>query len=152
MRIAVEASPLAEKPTGVQNYVLNILKLLARIDRTNTYTIQGTWLSKAELGFESNKFRIEKVSRTTIFRLIWRLWHRIGFDVRLSPGKPDLFLSTDFALPLYCPSPSIAVVHDIIPLIVDGTYPWYARIIFEKYISHTVKNADAIIAVSQSKK
>ncbi|MGD0352431.1 MAG: glycosyltransferase family 1 protein [Dehalococcoidia bacterium] len=150
MHIIVDASPLGEKPTGVQTYVLNILKLLASIDRTNNYTIQGTQFSKIELGIESNKFRIEKIPRPKILRLIWRLWHRIGFDVQLSLGKPDLFLSTDVALPLYCPSPAIAIVYDIIPLIVEGTYPWYARAIFEKYISHTVKNADAIVAISQS--
>jgi glycosyltransferase involved in cell wall biosynthesis len=150
MHIIVDASPLSENPTGVQTYVLNTIKRLARIDRTNNYTIKGTQFSKIELGIESDNFRIENIPRPTILRLIWKLWHRIGFDVRLSPGKPDLFLSMDFSLPLYCPSPAIAIVYDIIPLIIEGTFPWYTRAIFEKYISHTVKSADAIVAISQS--
>lgn len=150
MNIVIDASPLNKKPTGIQTYVLNILKLLASIDRTNKYTIQGTQFSKAELGIEGNNFRIEKIPRHTIFGLIWRLWYRTGFAAQLSLSKPDLFLSTDVALPLYCPSPAIAIVYDITPLIVEGTYPWYAHALFKNDISHAVKNADAIIAISQS--
>jgi len=44
MDIVVDASPLVEKPTGIQTYVLNMIKLLARIKKNN-YTFYGTQFS-----------------------------------------------------------------------------------------------------------
>lgn len=160
MHIAVDATPLGEQlRAGVATYTLNLLKSLAKLDLKNKYTIYGVRLAPEELAIKSDNFKIKKMP--DIFRFwsvwyslwySWAFWYYTGFPVQLFVDKPDIFLSTHPALPLYCPCPKIAVVHDLSFLRDKSFFKSRSQVILRKQLLHVVRRAKVIIAVSESTK
>lgn len=156
MHIAINAKPLNEElKVGVATYTLNLLKSLAKVDLKNRYTIYGVRLAPEELAIENNNFKIKNMPaflRPWSFWYSWYPWYYAGFFLQLSRDKPDIFFSPYPSLPLYCPCPKVAVVHDLSFLIIRNSFRTHSQIILKNQLLHMVRRASKIIAVSQSTK
>jgi glycosyltransferase involved in cell wall biosynthesis len=72
------------------------------------------------------------------------------FQVRAALGRarPALYHAVEYAQPLRSPVPVVLTVHDLIPFVMPGSYPWMRR---ERALAmRQFKHADAVIAVSES--
>ena len=156
MHIAVDAKPLNEElRVGVATYTLNLLKFLAKVDLKNKYTIYGVRLAPEELAIKSDNFKIKNMPdllRLRSFWYSWYPWYYTGFFLQLSLDKPDIFFSPYPSLPLYCPCPKIAVIHDLSFLRDKSFFKGRSQVILRKQLLHVVRRANRIIAVSESTK
>jgi alpha-1,3-rhamnosyl/mannosyltransferase len=72
------------------------------------------------------------------------------FRVRraLARERPALYHAVEYAQPLLPSVPVVVTVHDLIPFVMPGSYPWMRR---ERALAmRQLRHADAVIAVSQS--
>lgn len=156
MHIAINAKPLNEElKVGVATYTLNLLKSLAKVDLKNKYTIYGVRLAPEELVIENDNFKIKNMPdllRLRSFWYSWYPWYYTAFSLQLSLDKPNIFFSPYPSLPLYCPCPKVAVVHDLSFLVVRNSFKIHSQIILKKQLLHIVRRASKIIAVSESTK
>ena len=153
MKIAVDAPVLGGNfKGGVEVYSLNILLSLAALDATNRYTIYGKRFDSLFRLFTNKNFSFKRtpdpIKAQSVF-YSWMLWNYSLFPFQLIRDKPDIFISTYPALPLYCPCYKMAVVYDITPLILKEKELWTYRTMFRLQLSHVVKYADRIIAISE---
>jgi glycosyltransferase involved in cell wall biosynthesis len=66
----------------------------------------------------------------------------------LSVDPPALYHAIEYAQPVFPPVPVVVTVHDLIPFVLPGQYPWMRR---ERALAmHQIRHADAVIAVSRS--
>lgn len=84
--------------------------------------------------------------------LLYYLWFEYSIPRVLSSLNPDLFLSPDGYLSLYCKAKSISVIHDLnfehYPQFLPFAERWFYRYFFPKY----ALKADRIITVSEFSK
>jgi glycosyltransferase involved in cell wall biosynthesis len=66
----------------------------------------------------------------------------------LSVDPPALYHAVEYAQPVFPPVPVVVTVHDLIPFVMPGQYPWMRR---ERALAmRQIRHADAVIAVSRS--
>jgi glycosyltransferase involved in cell wall biosynthesis len=66
----------------------------------------------------------------------------------LSVDPPALYHAIEYAQPVFPPVPVVVTVHDLIPFVMPGQYPWMRR---ERALAmRQIRHADAVIAVSRS--
>lgn len=152
MRIVIDASTLGKNPTGIQVFTHNLLKALSDIDRINNYEIYGTPFNKAQLGITNDKFTINKMPTSIQNTYLCRIWYQNVLSVQLSRNNPDLFVSTNHVIPLFCKSPVVTIIYDATPLIVDGSLGLFGKTLFSLNTRYSARNADAIVTISQSSK
>jgi glycosyltransferase involved in cell wall biosynthesis len=112
-------------------------------------------LNSNDLAIKNKNFDIVSMPEAIKLKSIWYswyLWHYSFFPVQLIKDKLDNYLSTMPALPIYCPSPRVVVIHDIIPIILPQTHSTRYEMIFKMEIAHALKYASGIIADSNSTK
>jgi glycosyltransferase involved in cell wall biosynthesis len=156
MHIAIDAVWLGDRQgAGLATYTTNLLESLAKVDSRNRYTVYSMRLETGELGIENDNFTIKEVPDLLNFLPFWyswTFWYYTGFSAQLSLDKPDLFLSTHPALPLYRPYPRVVIIYDLTPVVLKGAHRADFRFKFGKEVSHAARRANKIIAISQSTK
>jgi glycosyltransferase involved in cell wall biosynthesis len=66
----------------------------------------------------------------------------------LGAHRPALYHAVEYAQPVFSSVPVVVTVHDLIPFVMPGQYPWMRR---ERALAmRQFRHADAVIAVSQS--
>lgn len=155
MKIAVDAPVLSGNfKGGIEVYTLNLLRSLAKLDQSNSYTIYGKRFDSLSNLFPNDNFSLKctpdliKTSSLSVW-YSWMIWNYSLFPLQLIKDNPDMFISTYPALPIYCPCYKMAVVYDITPLVLKGKEPWTYRTMFKYQITHAVKYANKIIAISE---
>ncbi len=144
MRIAVDARPLEARPTGAGRVLEGLLPAWRRT-------------------FPSDEFVL--LSPHPVFRPV-PLDGDSAFEVRTGPQLPgtlwlqtfaagaarragaDLFLGTLSIVPAISDFPSVALVHDLTPLLFPEWHRWKNRLGFTPFIAATVRTAARIATVS----
>lgn len=124
MKIGIDAGCLATKKGGVYQMALNLFENLQLIDQKNQYKFYS-W---------------DSISRG------WRYW---GLPARLWRDRPDVFLGPAQALPVWCPCPTVVIIHDL------GFKHWpqfYPQRRLQTLTRLAVKKATCLVAVSQTTK
>ncbi|MGD0352430.1 MAG: glycosyltransferase family 1 protein [Dehalococcoidia bacterium] len=156
MHIAIDAVWLGDRQgAGLATYTTNLLESLAKVDSRNRYTVYSMRLETGKLSIENDNFTIKEVPDLLSFLPFWyswTFWYYTGFSAQLSLDKPDLFLSTHPALPLYHPYPRVVIIYDLTPVVLKGAHRADFRFKFGKEVSHAARRANKIIAISQSTK
>lgn len=146
MIIGIEAER-ANHPqkTGVEHYAKQLICHLAEIDSQNTYILYLR-TQPEEWFFSLPKNFSVKVMPFPIF---WTQF-RVGLEMLLHPV--DILLVPASALPMIHPKRSVVTIHDLAWKFYPETFTWFTRNFLEWSTKFAVKNASAIISVSQSTK
>ncbi len=151
MKIAIDLRSLSSgSVSGVENYTLNLLDYLLKIDRENTYVLFFNSFFKVKLpefGYVNAKVKFTRWPNKLLnflfkFRLI-SLEKLIGnFDVLFMPNLNQFNINTGAKLAL--------TVHDLSPLVTPEFYDfkrrvWHYFLNYEKAFNR----ADVIFAVSE---
>ena len=150
MRIAFDARMIYRNFSGIGNYSLNLLKVLAKIDRQNEYVILTRAGFKPELpqNFVIADYDFYPLSLRTLFLL----------KKDLSQYKVDIFHSPFYLSPLNLNVSTIVTAHDVAllsPNHFKGRYwaiQFYARQFVEYSLHKSFKKAERILAVSRDVK
>lgn len=144
MTIGIDASRTAKQfKTGTETYSTELIKALAKIDRKNDYILYSPKslddkLPKLPPNFQTKILPFGKL--WTQMRLSWEF---------LFDEKPDVFFVPAHTLPLISPQKTVVTVHDLgfkhFPELYSSTDLKYHN----WALSHSLKHASYIIAISQ---
>lgn len=156
MIIGVDARGLQEgRLAGVEQYILNILKSIAEIDKENQYLLfYNSWrdVDKKIPDFGPNFKKIGFRIPNKILDSFWRLFNFPKLDFLL--GKMDLFFSPNIRIaPLPKNIPNILTIHDLSYVRYPEFFSLKQRIWhWQMNPKNQAKKANRIIAVSGSTK
>jgi len=146
MIIGIEAER-ANHPqkTGVEHYAKQLICHLAEIDSENKYVLYLR--TKPEEWFFSlpKNFSI-KVMPFPVF------WTQIRVSLEMLMHPVDVLFIPASALPIIHPKKSVVVIHDLAWKFYPETFTWFGRNFLEWSTKFAVKNASALISVSQCTK
>jgi glycosyltransferase involved in cell wall biosynthesis len=152
MRIGIDYTAAVQQGAGIGRYTRNLVRALADHDSRNRYTLflAGGWGEGDGLGGWPSNFRVRSVPLSD--RWMHILWQRMRLPVpiQLFTGPLDLYHSPDFVLPPTGRTPAILTVHDLSFLRLPQFFVAGFRKYLEAAVSRAVKNAQHILADSES--
>jgi glycosyltransferase involved in cell wall biosynthesis len=78
------------------------------------------------------------------------LWQQLLLPRRLRRGDVDLFWSPLITLPLHCPVPAVATVHDLTALLLPETHRFKVRASILPFLQASLEHASRLVAISQA--
>lgn len=150
MKIAIDATVLPEKMGGAGIYVLNLIKVLSKIDRKNKYFIfiEKRNIKKFKLGDNFHLIGIKSMPRS--LRL---LWEQIVFPFLLRRYKIEVLHSPRYTIPLLRFAwKSVVTFHDLLFLLFPKKHNVLKRFFYGRMLPIAAKKAERIIAVSSATK
>jgi len=141
VRIAISAPFLSGRKVGVDVFIENIVAELSREWNLYVYTARPS-------SFEGLDVRIRPIPAHTRGQPFRLLWENTVFRRQLRRDRIALVLSPFSELPVGLPIPSIAVIHDLTPLILKGVSPWNHTFYFRLAL-RLLRTATAIVTVSE---
>lgn len=146
MHIGIDARFVQGPNTGVTNYLINLLKGISRVDKSNTYSI---FLSKPDYNDRIPNAANFHIKINTTNALIWKnVWfpnevRRLKIDVVHFPAYTGSFVNI---------GKNVVTIHDLINKVNPK---WLSRrelILIDLPIQIAIKKATKIIAVSENTK
>lgn len=155
MKITIDASQIVYG-TGVSVYTKNLIRSLAKVDRSNTYQIIGGSLRKYyELKKEVDLLYKDKKNYSsllfpippTFFEFIFNRIGVVKIDTLI--GKPDVFHSSDWTQP-YTDAYKVTTIHDLIPIKYPKLIDPKITAVHKRRLERVRKYVDKIIVPSSS--
>lgn len=146
MIIGIEAER-ANHPqkTGVEHYAKQLICHLAQIDSENTYVLYLRTQPEEWFFSLPKNFSVKVMP----FPLFWTQL-RVSWEMLMHPV--NVLMVPASALPIIHPKNSVVTIHDLAWKFYPETFTWFTRNFLEWSTKFAVKNASAIISVSQSTK
>jgi glycosyltransferase involved in cell wall biosynthesis len=147
--IAVNASIVGERPTGLGHYSLQLISALDEFgERLIVYTSRPDLVAAphATIRRVSVRMRPERGARGHLQRLIWI---QTGLRLRLQRDRPRVLLNLMPEGLLGSRLPQITVVHDLLPLRFPAEYP-RQQYYFRHFVPAVLRGSRAIVVTSES--
>jgi len=153
MRIGFDAKKVFTNYTGLGNYARNLLSGLAEFYPENEYHL---YVPSVKRNKETSLFLDNPVFNTQISHAaIKAYWRSFSICNQLKKDDIELFHGLSHELPLNISSSkikSIVTCHDLISLKFPEWYPALDRMMYNFKFKRSCRNADTIIAISESTK
>lgn len=149
MKIAIQIADLdAKRIDGTRVYILNVLKFFGQLDTTSEFLLYH----KKE--FNSELTPINFANYRIIQKSAPFLWTQTRFTYELRKDQPDVLWMPMQALPIMRPKKmkTVITVHDLAFKVFPKMFPNKDLWQLNFYANYAIKNADKIIAVSESTK
>jgi len=146
MKIAVHAKMLSETPlNGMGYYTHNLMKALAALDRVNTYDLYSS--DPIIHKVDGVNFK-ERVTGAPLF------WTNLKLPRVLAKEPHDIVFVPHEKLPPFVKGAKVITVYDLVPLrqYLRNPISVTAKLHFMKAITWTIKQADAVLAISEATK
>ena len=146
MRVAIDARKLHD--FGIGTYIRNLLRHLARLDRTTEYVLLTTAQDLGVAATLGPNFRTvlepsRNYSVAEQLHVPWVLWKE----------KPDVYHATHYVLPPLVPCPAVVTIHDCIHLRFPEYLPSRLGYLYARaFISMAAHRARRILTVSEASK
>ncbi|MFA6197928.1 MAG: glycosyltransferase family 1 protein [Patescibacteria group bacterium] len=151
MNIGVDArSLLVEKKEGMHVYATNVLRQWAKSapDHNFVLYVDGSVSAELRSQFPSN-FRLVILTPKHFWPQTRLTWHFL-----LTRGREfDVFYFPTQSMSLYCPKPTLAVIHDLAFIKFPNYFTAWNRFVLANLTTNfTVKHAQKMICISQQTK
>ncbi len=143
MRIAVDARPLEERPTGVGRYLEGLLTAWLGERPGDAFVLLSPRPVVVPPSLEG---RVEVVPSRALPGTVWL---QTAAGRAATRAGADAFFGCLGIVPLAGGPPSVATVHDLTPLLFPQWHSWKNRLGFAPFIAGTVRAARRIAAVSE---
>jgi glycosyltransferase involved in cell wall biosynthesis len=143
MRIAVDARPFEERPTGVGRYLEGLLAAWLGQRADDAFILVSPRHVFLPPSLEG------RVAVTPSFALPGTLWLQTAAGPAARRAGADAFFGCLGIVPLAGGPPSVATVHDVTPLLFPEWHSWKNRLGFAPLIGRSVRRARRIAAVSE---
>ncbi len=140
IKIAIDASKLtAEKPTGLENSVNQMIMNLVSVDHDNDYLLYTQ---------KDVNLKLPQNAQLKIVR--GRPWHNFILPLALLRDKPDIFLELSNGLPSISPKNSIIMLHDFAFEYFPDSYSREELKRQKKSVEKAIKKAKIVLLTSES--
>lgn len=142
--VAVDLRALVPAPTGIGVYTRSMLLGLAErgafsyLGMAHRPPRDGAELAAAGIGFEQQEAPLGV------------LWQQLALPRRLARGDVDLFWSPLITLPVRCPVPAVATVHDLTALLMPETHTLKVRWSLLPFLVRSFERARRLVTISQA--
>ncbi len=143
MRIAVDARPLEERPTGVGRYLEGLLTAWLADRPGDDFVLLSPRPVFLPPSLEG------RVAVVPSAALPGTLWLQTAAGAAARRAGADAFFGCLGIVPLAGGPPSVATVHDMTPLLFPEWHSWKNRLGFAPFIGGSVRAARRIAAVSE---
>lgn len=141
MHIAIDASPLAYPArTGIGRYLESMLTALPEHLESH---VRVTLLSGRPLLSPAVRSLVAKgmyQARHDNFPSLFA-WSQTLLGLRLAALRPDVFFAVDGLLPLVCPVPALAMVHDALWSLPEAVHPWHVKTVYRLRAGASLRSA-----------
>jgi glycosyltransferase involved in cell wall biosynthesis len=147
--IAVNASIIGERPTGLGFYALQLIRAL---DELGEHLIVHTSRPEAIVARQVTAHRITaavRPERGAAGHLARFIWTQVELRRRVRRDRPRLLLNLMPEGLLFSSTPQIVVVHDLLPVLYAGEYP-RLRYYFHYCLPAILSRSQGIIVISES--
>lgn len=142
--IAVDLRALVPTPTGIGVYTRSLLLELAA---RGGFRYRGV-AHRPPRGAEALAAAgIETEHEPAPLGVIWQ---QLKLPRRLARGDLDLFWSPLMTLPLRCPLPAVATVHDLTSILMPESHRFKVRWSIIPFLRSSLERADRLVAISQA--
>jgi len=150
MHIAIDALEAGlENKVGMGNYADNLIRALAAIDSRNNYSLYVKRPLQTEFTVERENFHYRQLN-SPLIRTFWTQC-RIPMEVLLN--RPDiLHMPTGQKIPFFHPCKTVVTIFDLAYLNFPDYFQKSVKWRLQKFSEHALRNADKIIAISESTK
>ena len=140
------------EPTGVANYIIKLVKYLARLDKENQYTIFVTETNRHYFNLRQDNFHEIVCQVNTGNPIIRRVWEQTSFPKLLKACELDIIHCPTNIIPILSPCKSIVTLLDC-QYFHESPKNTFLRKNFNKiFMRLSLKKADATITISESMK
>lgn len=150
MRIGIGAQLLQAFPSGVEQYIAELIEHLLANGPEHTFYIYGRKVDAFERyrKYPNIVFRPVTVTSTKIERVIWE---QFLLPRALRRDRIELFHSPAYILPYRkLPIPTMLTVHDIFALTKPQLCRWHNRCYYGMALPPSLRNADRIITLTHA--
>lgn len=152
MKIGINTRYIQNRQTGIENYTLNLLLNLKKVDKDNEYVLffgsdKAVPLEITECGFNYDVCKIP--TRNQLTKVIWSHFY---LPLQIKRLKLDLFHEPLFIAPIFKSSPTVVTVYDLAFIHVPDCFPYRAKFYFKALLAKSLKSSDRVIAISVSTK
>ncbi len=144
MRLAVDARPLEERPTGVGRYLEGLLSAWLDATPSDSFVL----LSPRKVHVPTRL--AGRVEAAVSPALPGTVWLQTAAARAARRAGADAFFGSLGILPLLSSLPGVATVHDLTPLLFPEWHSRRNRFGFNPFIGATVRRARRIVAVSDA--
>ena len=159
MHIGIDASrAFVAQSTGTENYSLNLIRALAKIDRKNNYTlyVKNSQIPDSSLPREAlAKWGFQIPQNFKIKLISWPyLWTQLGLALECLFNPPDVLFIPAHTLPVirYPGLKTVVTIHDLGAEFLPQHHQFPQKLYLNRSTEYAVKHATRIIAVSKSTK
>ena len=133
--IAVNASVVGDRPSGLGRYALELIGALQKLDgRVTVHRSDWPWIRR-DRGLARHALRL--------------LWCQTTLRLATSGGKASVLLNPVPEGVLFTRVPQVTVLHDLIPLAFPAQYPrqqWY----FRRFVPAMLRKSRMVVAISRA--
>lgn len=157
MKLVFDARHMALQYTGLGRYTASLLKSLLLTKTNAKFSVQIVlnrqvdWNSNIHFQSLERFGLLNGVEVSFVDWEIFSITNHLRFAVWLNRTGADLYFYPHFDLPFFCRVPSVFVVHDLIPLLVDGyllKFSWIKKAYFKVLLNRSLSVASRCVAVS----
>ena len=149
MKIGIDLSFITQDRVGVDQYVYNLLKAIAAIDRENLYFLYSNRVIPPDFKVLGDNFLIKEQKEKILPRLIWVQWVLPRLAGR---DGVDLLHAPCYVAPKKAPCPVVITYHDMASWLFPEKFRLKHRLVYGTLVPLYAKRADGIITVSESTK
>jgi glycosyltransferase involved in cell wall biosynthesis len=148
-RIGIDATALPSEPVGAGNYILRLIRSLARVNEDYELVIFAQQSGQKQIGHLPSRLVAWEITpdRSVISRLAWE---QLSLSRLAQRCRLDLLHSLHYTRPLFLPCKSVVTFHDMTFFLFPELHTRARRIIFPQFIRYSALHSQQIIAVSEN--
>jgi glycosyltransferase involved in cell wall biosynthesis len=149
MRIGIDATALPARPVGAGYYILHLVRALSQTDYGFELIVFAHRQGLKLLGLvKSNHTKIIEIPDYKPAQRL--LWEQALFPAYIRRSGVDLLHSLHYTKPIFLSTRSVVTFHDMTFFLYPGLHTLSKRLFFPAAIRASARQADALIAVSES--
>jgi len=152
MRIGIDARYLQNTHSGIATYLLHLILNLKKIDCENDYILFLGSNKPVPEFIPGAGFCFDVSKMPTHNQILKILWAHGYLPWAIRQKKVDVFHEPSFIPPVFKKCPTVITVHDIAYEYVPFCYTRRNRLYLRTLLARSLKQSDAVIAVSESTK
>jgi len=148
MRVGIDATALPPKPVGAGTYTVNLIRALHSLDLGYDLIVFATQRGQDLIDLP-DKRGFKWVVTPELNPAVRLVWEQVVFPFLVRKNKLDILHSLHYTKPIFLPCASVVTFHDMTFFLFPQLHTQAKRILFPLFIRISVRQADALIAVSE---
>ena len=150
MIIAINTLSLNSTKAGMGNYIYNLVNTLAILDKKNCYYIFVSERNKEFFRITQNNFRIINLGDGVTKGLYRFIWEQFSLPRYLIKHRIDVLHSPGFVIPFFSKAKNVLTIADMTFINYPKVHTLFKRAYFSLFMPISIRNADKVIAISES--